>query len=214
VVAVAAGGSHSLALQTNGRVAAWGDNTDADGNFVGQSVVPANLTNVVAIAAGEYHSLAVRADGTVAAWGDDSQGQCDVPVGLSNVVAVAGGGAHSLALTTNGAVVTWGDNWNGQCSLPSDLCDVVGIGAGEYHSLALLAGSIPGPQLLSPARQGGRLSVLAQTLNRKNYALDCKNSLAATNWTPLSTNAGNGVLKVLTDPTAFGQQRFYRLRQW
>jgi hypothetical protein len=68
--------------------------------------------------------------------------------------------------------------------------------------------------LLSPARQGSQFSALAQTLNRMNYALDCKNSLAATNWTPLSTNAGNGMLKVLTDSTALGQQRFYRLRQW
>jgi hypothetical protein len=91
---------------------------------------------------------------------------------------------------------------------------VVGIGAGEYYSLALQAGSIPVSQLLSPAWQGSRFSVLAQTLNRMNYALDCKNSLAATNWTPLSTNAGNSGLEVLSDPTALGQQRFYRLRQW
>jgi hypothetical protein len=214
VMAVAAGGSHSLALQTNGTVVAWGDNTDAEGNFVGQSVVPANLTNVVAIAAGEYHSLAVRADGTVAAWGDDSQGQCDVPVGLSNVVAVAGGGGHSVALLADGTVAAWGANWNGQCSLPSDLSDVMGIGAGEYHSLALLAGSIPVPQLLDPARQGCRFSMLAQTLNRMNYALEFNNSVATTNWSALSTNAGNGALEVLTDPTALGQQRFYRLRQW
>jgi hypothetical protein len=47
-----------------------------------------------------------------------------------------------------------------------------------------------------------------------NYALEFKDSLAATNWTAVSTNAGNGVLKVLTDSTALGQQRFYRLRQW
>jgi hypothetical protein len=111
-------------------------------------------------------------------------------------------------------VAAWGANWNGQCSLPAGLSDIVGIGAGEYDSLALLACNIPVPQLLRPAREGGRFRALAQTLNRKNYALDCKNSLAATNWTLLSTNAGNGALKVLTDPTALGQQRFYRLRQW
>jgi len=214
VVAVAAGGSHNLALQGGGMVVAWGDNTDADGNFVGQSVVPANLTDVVAIAAGEYHSLAVRADGTVAAWGDDSDGQCDIPVGLSNVVAVAGGGAHSLALTANGAVVAWGANRSGQCSLPSDLSNVVGIGAGEYHSLALLAGSMPVPKLLCPIRQGNQFSALAQTLNRMNYALETNSFVAATNWSALSTNTGNGTLRLLTDPAATASQRFYRMRQW
>ena len=214
VVAIAAGGSHSLALQASGAVVAWGDNTNAEGDFVGQSVVPTNLTNVMAIAAGEYHSLAVRADGTVAAWGDDSQGQCDAPVGLSNVVAVAGGGAHSLALRADGTVAAWGANWNGQCSLPSGLSDVVGIGGGEYHSLALLAGSIPVPQLLSPARTGSRFSVLVETLNRKSYALECKTSSVATNWSVLSTNTGNGALEQLSDPAATAPQRFYRMRQW
>jgi hypothetical protein len=215
VTAVAAGGSHTLALRADGTVAAWGENTDAEGNEAGQSVVPLGLTNVVAIGAGEYHSLAVRADGTVAAWGDDSEGQCDVPAGLlSNVVAVAGGGAHSLALTTNGAVAAWGDNDNGQCSAPSVLSDVVGIGAGEYHSLALLAGNVPVPQLLRPVRQGSRFSTLAQTLNRMNYALETNNSVATTNWSALSTNAGNGALLLLTDPNATAPQRFYRMRQW
>jgi hypothetical protein len=169
---------------------------------------------VVAIAAGEYHSLAVRADGTVVAWGDDSGGQCDVPAGLSNVVAVAGGGTHSLALMTNGAVVAWGDNDNGQCSLPSDLSDVLGIGAGEEHSLALVAGNVPVPQLLRPARQGSRFSVLFQTLNRMNYALEYENSLAASNWTALPAVSGNGVLRLLVDPAAAGAQRFYRVQQW
>jgi hypothetical protein len=214
VVAIAAWGNHSLALQSNGLVAAWGENTDADGNFVGESIVPTNLTNVVAIAAGEYHSLAVRADGTVSAWGDDSQGQCDVPVGLSNVVALAGGGAHSLALKTDGTVAAWGVNWDGQCSLPSGLSNVVGIGAGEDHSLALLAGSIPVPRLLSPAWQSGRFSLLAQTLNRKSYALECKTSTLAANWSALSTNTGNGALEQLSDPAATASQRFYRMRQW
>jgi hypothetical protein len=217
VTAVAAGGSHTLALTAEGTVVAWGENTDAEGNVAGQSVVPLGLTNVVAIGAGEYHSLAVRADGTVAAWGDDSDGQCDVPVGLSNVVAVAGGGAHSLALQANGTVAAWGDNFNGQCSLPSDLSDVVGIGAGEYHSLALLAGNVPVPQLLRPARQGSRFSALAQTLNRKNYALETNNSVATTDWSALSTNAGNGALLLLTDTTptnAAAPRRFYRMRQW
>jgi hypothetical protein len=214
VVAIAAGGNHSLALQTNGTVVAWGENTDAEGSFVGQSIVPTDLAGVVAIAAGEYHSLAVRADGTVVAWGDNSRGQISVPVGLSNVVAVAGGGAHSLALNADGTVAAWGANWSGQCNMPSGLGNIVGLGAGEDHSLALPAGSFPVPQLLSPARQGSRFSVLVQTLNRQNYALEFKNSLTATNWNLAATNSGNGALRQLSDLTATTPQRYYRMRQW
>jgi hypothetical protein len=56
--------------------------------------------------------------------------------------------------------------------------------------------------------------MLIQTLSPKHYALEFKDSLATTNWTAVSTNAGNGGLRTLTDPTATGAQRFYRVRQW
>ena len=53
VVAIAAGGFHSLALKYDGTVVAWGDNS------AGQSSVPVGLTNVLAIASGYLHSLAL-----------------------------------------------------------------------------------------------------------------------------------------------------------
>jgi hypothetical protein len=214
VLAVAAGGNHNLALLTNGTVVAWGENTDDEGNFVGQSVVPVGLTGVVAIAAGEYHSLAVRSDGTVVAWGDNSQGQISVPAGLRNVAAVAGGGAHSLALKADGTMAAWGGNWNGQCNLPSALTNVVGLAGGEEHSLLLVTSNLPTPELLNPVRTPRTFSFLMQTLHRKHYALDFKNSLSATSWSPISTNAGNGGLELLTDHAATADQRFYRVRQW
>ncbi len=49
---------HSLALKGNGTVVAWGQ-----GNM-GQTSVPANLSNVLAIGAGSYHSVALVADTT------------------------------------------------------------------------------------------------------------------------------------------------------
>src|SRR5713226_5773237 len=54
--AIAAGWYHSLALGSDGKVVAWGDNT------YGQDSVPASLTGVVAIAAGASHNLALRSD--------------------------------------------------------------------------------------------------------------------------------------------------------
>jgi hypothetical protein len=90
VTAIAAGGTHSLALCSDGTVAAWG--WDAFGqlgdNFVsgGISQVPMAVNTasgvsalygktVVAIAAGELHNLALCSDGTVAAWGGNDFGQ-------------------------------------------------------------------------------------------------------------------------------------------
>ena len=214
VVAIAAGGNHSLALQSDATVVAWGENTDASGNFAGQSAVPPGLKSVAGIAAGEYHSLAFLTDGTVTTWGDNSSGQCSVPSALSNVVALAGGGAHSLALQADGTVVAWGDDYYGETSLPPLAADVVAIAAGEAHSLALVRSAQPALQLWLPLRQGQRYSALVQTLFRQSYALEATTTLAGTNWTSLSTNAGNGALRLLTDPSATAPQRFYRVREW
>jgi len=133
VVALAAGASHSLALERDGTVAAWG-NDDA-----GQIDIPSKLSNVVAVAAGGQHSLALNADGTVAAWGFNLYGQCNVPLSVTNVVAIAAGSNHSLALRGDGTVVAWGDSGSFQVYVPANLTNVVSIAAGVQHSLALTA---------------------------------------------------------------------------
>lgn len=67
---VAGGGSHSLLVNSDGSVSAWGANEYGqlgDGTTI-DSVVPvrvSNLTGVTAIAAGWYHNLAVKGDGMV-----------------------------------------------------------------------------------------------------------------------------------------------------
>ncbi len=94
VTAIAGGGDHSLALQSDGTVVAWGYNA------FGQTNVPSGMTNVTAIAGGGSHSLALQSDGTVVAWGYNAFGQANVPSGMTNVTAIAGGGVHSLALYT------------------------------------------------------------------------------------------------------------------
>jgi alpha-tubulin suppressor-like RCC1 family protein len=94
VVAIAAGGDHSLALKGDGTVWAWGSNWNGqlgDNTTVSHST-PVQvrhpdfyygaepLTGVVAIAVGggswvEPHSLALKKDGTVLAWGANGSGQ-------------------------------------------------------------------------------------------------------------------------------------------
>ncbi len=135
---VAAGASHSLALQ-NGAVFSWGNDTQGQlgNNSTAQRNVPGNVSSangfinsgVTAVAAGAYHSLALQ-NGVIYAWGDDTYGelgnnstaQSNVPVKVSSplgifsnssVTAVAAGQSHSLALQ-NGNVYTWGDNSYGQ----------------------------------------------------------------------------------------------------
>lgn len=92
IIAIAAGGFHSLALRADSTVVAWGENT------YGQTNVPSGLSNVIAIAAGSYHSLALRRDGTVVAWGDNDYGQTNVPPDLTNVVSISAGGNQSVAV--------------------------------------------------------------------------------------------------------------------
>jgi alpha-tubulin suppressor-like RCC1 family protein/subtilisin-like proprotein convertase family protein len=132
VVAVAAGGYHSLEVLTNGTVQAWGDNAN------GQINVPKVLTNAVAVAGGFYHSLALQSNGVVTAWGDNTYGESAVPASLTNAVTVAGGGFASLALQNNGFVTAWGEDTFGQDNVPAGLSNVVAVAEGGEHSLALL----------------------------------------------------------------------------
>jgi hypothetical protein len=133
VVGIADGQSHSLALKSDGTVAAWGS------NLFGEATPPAGLSGVVGIAAGAWYGLALKSDGTVVGWGQNFSGQATPPAGLSTVVGIAAGngGSHSLALKSDGTVVAWGDNTYGQATPPPGLSGVVGIAAGIYHSLAL-----------------------------------------------------------------------------
>ena len=182
VIAVAAGNVHSLALCSDGTLAAWGYNGSGQlgNNGTTNSSVPVAVNKagvlagktVVAMAVGGSHSLALCSDGTLAAWGYNTSGQLGnnstansiVPVAVNKasgvsalfgktIVAVAAGGAHSLALCSDGTVAAWGYNTNGQLG-NNTVCDssvavavnmagvlagktVIAVAAGCYHSLAL-----------------------------------------------------------------------------
>jgi hypothetical protein len=135
VTAIACGNDHSLALNSDSTVWAWGLGQYGqlgDGNFyttgnrgVATPVQVSGLTAVTAIAGGYFHSLALKSDGTVWTWGWGAFGQLGdgnfylfpfygvaTPVqvsGLTTVTAIAGGGEHSLALKADGTVWAWGD---------------------------------------------------------------------------------------------------------
>ncbi|MCX6879389.1 MAG: hypothetical protein NTW21_37145, partial [Verrucomicrobia bacterium] len=145
VVAVSAGYRHSLALCSDGTVAAWGFNGSGQlgDNATTSRTVPVAVNTasgvsalfgktVVAVSAGGDHSMALCSDGTVAAWGSNAFGKLGdntttsrtVPVAVNTasgvsalfgrtVVAVSAGGDHSMALCSDGTVATWGCNGYG-----------------------------------------------------------------------------------------------------
>ncbi|SEK95966.1 Alpha-tubulin suppressor [Stigmatella aurantiaca] len=132
ILAVSAGGSHSLALRSDGTVWAWGSNNAGQLGNGRKDTVPVpvpgqvvGLEGVVAVAAGSSHSLALCEDGTVWAWGNGGAGQLgdglaldsDKPVQVSavtGVIALAAGDNHSMALRGDGTVWAWGSNEFGQ----------------------------------------------------------------------------------------------------
>ena len=144
VVAIAAGCDFSVALCSDGSVAAWGLNGNCQlgdttwsnrtlpvaVNAAGASALAGTGKAVVAVAAGNDFCLAACADGSVAAWGANSCGQLGnnstndsaLPVAVNmsgilagkTVAAVAAGHYHSLALCTDGTLAGWGDNSFGE----------------------------------------------------------------------------------------------------
>ena len=133
-VAVATGGGHTLALQADGTLWAWGSNQFgqiAQGTVnLSPNATPAQVgadSDWIAISAGGLHSVALKADGSLWAWGDNQFGQLgqgatdlnphNTPsqVGNDNDWAfVSAGDLHSLAVKRNGSVWGWGDNTSGQ----------------------------------------------------------------------------------------------------
>lgn len=140
VIGIAAGDTHSLAVDDAGQVYAWGGNVfgplgQGSGYPSSGSTVPLVVGGalagkvVAAVAASSSFSLALTREGEVYAWGSNSFGQLgngstddSIPVptlvtGLAGkrVIAItAAHSSHSLALTDDGEVYAWGLNTDGQ----------------------------------------------------------------------------------------------------
>jgi len=104
---ISAGYTHTVGLQTDGRVVAVGSkkNGQCDTNY---------WHDIVALSAGYNHTVGLKATGTVVAIGDNEYGQCDTN-GWLDVVAVAAGYMHTVGLKADGTVVAVGFNKDGQC---------------------------------------------------------------------------------------------------
>jgi alpha-tubulin suppressor-like RCC1 family protein len=153
-----AAGFHSLALQIDSSLWAWGYNISGqvgDGTTTNRLRPVPVMNGVAAVASGDGHTLALATDGSLWAWGYNGFGQLgdgtttdrSSPVAvMSGVAAVAGGGYHTLALRTDGSLWAWGHNEVGQLgdgtttdrsSPVAVMTGVAAVAAAGYHTLAL-----------------------------------------------------------------------------
>lgn len=169
IVAVACGGIHSLALDSTGKLYAWGQNAigqlgDGTGVSGVKSDVPvAVLTSgvlsgkvITGMAGGSSFTIVCTSDGGVYTWGQGTNGQLgngtttttnspgavDTSGVLSGkrIVAVAAGGNFAAVLSSDGRVYTWGSNNQGQIG------DGLSIGTVATYSspVAVSGNGLPG----------------------------------------------------------------------
>ena len=166
VVQVSAGNNHSLCLDINGMVWAFGDSQFGQlgvpriqFHSINSSPIP-NLNNIVQISAGTNRSFFLDNQGRVFTCGQNIYGDLglgnsrnkDIPTlipGLENIIQVSGGrGYHTLCLDNQGRVWAFGNNEFGQLGLGDNserfvptlipiLENIVQVVAGTDHSFCL-----------------------------------------------------------------------------
>lgn len=119
--AFVAGGDHSLAKGSDGKLYAWGNNifgelgdgTTTEKHSPVLVTLPVGVTGFTKFAAGYFHTLAIGSDGKLYAWGTNDTGNLgdgttdekDTPVavvGVSGLTGISAGYQHSVAWGSNG----------------------------------------------------------------------------------------------------------------
>lgn len=127
---ISCGGSHTIALKTNGTLWAWGLNSFGqlgNGNTTNSNILVqvGTDTDWAYISAGDEFSLALKTNGSLWAWGRNDNSQLgdgttvakNSPIQIGNQTnweSISAGANHSLAIKTNGNLYGWGVNSLGQ----------------------------------------------------------------------------------------------------
>jgi hypothetical protein len=161
---IAAGTSHSVAIQIDGSLWAWGNNNHGqlgDGTNLSKNI-PTRIGVGIdwkEIAAGEYYTVAIKTDGSLWAWGNNNHGQLGDGTNLSKNIPtrigtgidwkeIAPGSNHILAIKTDGSLWAWGQNNTGKLgdgtNISKNIPTRIGtnndwqvISAGGDHSLGI-----------------------------------------------------------------------------
>ncbi len=178
---ISTGNSHSIAVNSIGRVLAVGDNT------YGQCDVE-YWNGITSVSAGANHTLGLCEDGSVVAAGNNGYGQCNVE-DWHNIIYIYAAGNTSYGIRDDGSVVATGDNAYGQCNVSNDrFTNIVKIvGGGEYAAALKSDGSV----VLT-----GNTNKLSEVLQWQNIS-----DLAATQYT-LCGLCKDGTVKVAGDITS------------
>jgi len=163
---IAAGGSHTLIIGSDGRILGWGSNAygqlglESGSTYNTPQEVMPETTNWAAVSGGMYHSMALTKDGALWAWGNNSYGQLGVvtpgsrslPVRVvsddQKWIMVSAGWYHTLAIKADGSLWAWGSNAQGQLGIGNKSITMSGtpvqipgewmyVAAGQYHSLGI-----------------------------------------------------------------------------
>ncbi|HXC71652.1 MAG TPA: NF038122 family metalloprotease [Pyrinomonadaceae bacterium] len=142
VTAIAANGTHAMALKSDGTVWVWGANTQGDlglgvadfGDHPTPVPVP-GLSGIVSIFLRGGVSYAMKGDGTVFGWGTSFSGQLgdgssgalsvmsplELPA-LKGMLSASPGSSATIVLNPNGSILSFGNNSKGQLGrgLPDD----------------------------------------------------------------------------------------------
>lgn len=161
---ISIGGNHSLAINIDGTLWAWGRNNFGqlgDGSYVDKNYpVQIGFENGwKEIAAGNNFSIAIKKDGSLWAWGANNYGQLgdgtnidkNFPIQIGNELnwnKLSSGDYHTLAIKLDGTLWAWGDNNYGQLGDGTYLDKLIPtkiganndwkiISAGNLHSLGI-----------------------------------------------------------------------------
>lgn len=211
---VAAGGSHSLALSSSGKLYAWGYNAYGqlgDGTTttrlapvaVSAGAIPAGTT-FAQVAAGARGSVALSSTGKLYAWGYNWEGQVGngttiadqpepvavsagaIPAGTT-ITQVAAGGYYNIALGSNGKLYAWGYGGDGE------LGDATG--SSRSTPVAVSAGAVPAGTTFSQVAAGERHAVALGSDGKlyawgRGYEGQLGNGATTSAYAPVAVSAG------------------------
>jgi alpha-tubulin suppressor-like RCC1 family protein len=148
---ISAGSSHTLGIERDGKLWAWGYNADGqlgDGTYTGRnSPVQIGSDKWTRISAGNFYTLGIKQDGTLWAWGFNADGQLGdgtnsyrntpVQIGTGKWISVTAGYAHTLGIKQDGTLWAWGFNADGQLGdgTNTNRNTPVQIGTGKWISI-------------------------------------------------------------------------------